>query len=349
MRRKPGLVFLFMPVFIINILFTGCSGKDVSKTLYDRTDFAMDTIVSQKVFGDKKGIVMEKAINRIRELESKFSMYIEGSDVYKINNNSGIAPVEASRETLDAINKSLYYSEISNGAYDLTIGPLVALWDISGGKTEVPSLADIQKALELVDYRKIIISGKQVMLEARGQAIDLGSLGKGIACDEVVNIYRENNISGIVSVGGNIGAVGSKPDGSPWVVGVRDPRGDAGDLIGTIKLKDMCAATSGDYERYFEKDGKRYHHIFDPATGFPSESGLISVTIVSRSGADCDALSTTCFVLGLEKSLNILGRFDAEAIFVDNDKNVYVTHGLKDYFKFSGAEKGYKLNFIQSE
>jgi thiamine biosynthesis lipoprotein len=131
-------------------------------------------------------------------------------------------------------------------------------------------------------------------------------------------------------------------------VGVRNPRGGANDIIGTVRLSDMCAATSGDYERFFEKDGIRYHHIFDAKTGFPADSGLISVTIISESGADCDALSTTCFLLGLVKSIELLKDINAEAIFVDDEKNVYITDGLKDNFEFRGSDKGFTMKNLQT-
>lgn len=336
-------------VILSALFFTGCSlsvGKGGQEP-FKETVFAMDTYVTQLIYRDEGEVVADKAFERVAELEDMFSLYIDNSDISKINANAGKQSVKVNEETIDALERTLHISNISGGAYDITIGPIVLLWDISNS-TKVPSNDAIEDTLKLVDYNDVVINDDEVMLNNKDQLLDFGSIGKGVACDEVVEIYNDAGVSGVASIGGTIGVVGTKDDGSLFKIGVRDPRGDANSRIGILSLKDTCVSTSGDYERYFISDDVRYHHIFDSATGYPSDSGLISSTVVTKSATDSDILSTATFVLGLDKSLELLKNNNAEGILIDEDKNVYVTSGLNGLFKFEGEQMGYKLIQLES-
>ena len=221
---------------------------------------------------------------------------------------------------------------MSAGAFDLTIAPLSSLWNFDSGVQKVPAEKDIQKALALVDYEKIQADSKTVTLK-KGQSLDLGAVGKGAACDAAKAYLEKSGVKGaVISVGGSILAYGKRNKlGDKWRVAVRHPR-EENAYIGVINLSEGFVSTSGDYEKYFEKDGKRYHHILDANTGYPADSGLASVTVLCKSGLLSDALSTACFILGEEKSKPLLDEYSAAAVFVDKDLNVS-TYGDIDFEK----------------
>ncbi|MCD8119365.1 MAG: FAD:protein FMN transferase [Lachnospiraceae bacterium] len=227
----------------------------------------------------------------------------------------------------------------SGGALDPTVGLLSQLWDIGGSNPRIPSEDEIAAVLPFTGYERLSLSGNLLSVPA-GMALDLGAVGKGIGCDAVGELLEAEDTvtAAVVSIGGSILTWGTKPDGTDWSVAIRDPRDEDG-YLGILKVTGTCyISTSGDYEKYFIEDGTRYCHILDPETGYPADSGLISVTVVCDSGLLSDALSTACFVLGYEDSLSLLSLYGAEAIFVDEDKNVYVTDGLADIFTLSADE-----------
>ena len=228
---------------------------------------------------------------------------------------------------------------------DITIHPLIQLWGIETEHPAVPKETDILQISETYDYSKIQVNSENhVLAENTGLSIDLGAVGKGIAADEVrmylerVNVAKgtelQNPVTGaVVAIGGTVLVYGNKPGNQSWQVGIRDPRGNQDEYLGYLTLKKTTVvSTSGDYEQYFEEDGVRYHHIFDPDTGYPASQNLMSVTVVCDSGIYSDGLSTACFVLGYETSLNLLEKYNAEAIFVTCDKDIYVTDGLYNDF-----------------
>ena len=204
-------------------------------------------------------------------------------------------------------------------------------WNIDGENTVIPSEAKIQAAKGKIDYKDIEVNKQSVKTNPKEVQVDLGALGKGIGADEAYEYLKnDEKITGaVIAVGGSVCVYGNKDDGSSWNVGIQDPRNEDGNMLGVVKTKEDCfVSTSGDYEKYIEKDGKRYHHILDSKTGYPSDSGLISVTIVCKSGIDSDGLSTACFALGIDKSKELLKEYEAEAIFVDKDYKVSVTDGI---------------------
>ena len=227
-------------------------------------------------------------------------------------------------------------SEKSGGKLDPTIGKLTRLWNIDGedSKEEIPDQKEIENLLKDIGYERIIQNDRNVTME-RNVSLDFGAVGKGIGCDEIDRLLKEDDAveGAVISVGGSILTYGEKEDGEPWTVAIADPRSEEGNYLGTLGIEgEKFISTSGDYEKYFIKDGERYHHILDPDTGYPAKSGLISTTVVCDSGLLSDGLSTACFILGREKAFHLLEEYGAEGILVDEDKNVYVTEGLKSSF-----------------
>lgn len=284
----------------------------------EKNTVAMGTIISQKVYGDYSAKHIEKITALINGLDGEISWRNENSSVAKLNAKKAVT----SAGVAAIVKKSLDVSESCGGAFDISVAPVVKLWNIGEEDERIPSDAEIKNALTDVDYSKIEINGNTVTL-AEGMEIDLGAVGKGAACDNVMTYLKASDVKGaVISVGGSILAYGSyNKKGYEWKIAVRHPRNDS-EYLGVISLSEGFVSTSGDYERYFEKDGKRYHHIVDAATGYPADSGLISVTVVCDSGLLSDALSTACFILGYEKSLPLLEKYSASAIFVDRDMKI---------------------------
>ena len=302
---------------------------DIQK--YTNTDFAMDTVVSETLYTTGKDLNATVG-DKIREIETGLLSWTdENSQIAKLNAASG-----ETAEVSDELQKIFQLAEDSGGAFDPTIGKIIRLWDIDGENPHVPEQSELDELLKDVGYEKVSLDGDKVTLE-KGATLDLGATGKGIGCDVVADFLKtQTEVSGmILNLGGSsVMAYGEKPDGSDWKVALTDPRDTEGDYLGAITLNGgEFLSTSGDYEKYFMEDGKRYHHILDPKTGYPVWNGLDSVTVICDSGLLADGLSTACFVLGMEDALKLLDKYDADAAFVDEDKNVYLTSGMKDRFE----------------
>nr|WP_208459744.1 FAD:protein FMN transferase [Clostridium botulinum] len=321
------------------LVFVGCNSKPEEPV--SRETYLMGTIISIKAYGKNADKAVQSSVDKISDIENKMSLNISTSEVNKINKNAGIAPVKVSKNTFDVIKASLIYSEKSKGSFDITVEPLVSLWGIGTDKARIPSKDEINNALILINYKDVVINEKEstVMLKRKGQAIDLGAIAKGYTADELKKILLNYNVSSaFLSLGGNVYVLGNKPDKTPWKIGVQNPLEPRGDYLGIVSVSDKSVVTSGNYERFFERNGKRYHHIFDTKTGYPAEKGLISVSIISDKSIDGDALSTSVYTLGLDEGKKLIESLKGvEAIFVTNDKKVYVTSGLKDVFKLTNT------------
>lgn len=337
---KPFLKKIYGFGLLVMILWLAGCGKNT--TCYQRTDTAMGTIVKETVYMEKDG---EDITAQIREqivaLENLFlSRRKDTSELYQINCHAGEAGgTEVSQSLWEMLIPLQEVSERSQGAFDITIGETVLLWDIdryalaTNEEVILPTPEQIAASLADTGYEKLKLQEGWISLPERMQ-LDLGAAGKGIACDQVLTfLTSQPQVTGaVISVGGSILTYGKKPDGKPWNVGIVDPQ-DTSAYIGGLRLEGQwCVSTSGDYERFVEVDGKRYHHIIDPDTGYPADAGLCGVTILSRSGLLSDALSTACFVLGYEKSLPLLEDFDAYGMFVDRQGNVLLTPGMERYY-----------------
>lgn len=287
-----------------------------------REFFAMDTFVSAKVKGFAAKDAAGGISTLVRELDSKqLSRYTSGSEISRINSE---AETVLSDEMRDYITELLEVGKMSGGKFDIALGAVSDLWSFNDSP-RVPSTDELTEALSRSGSDKLSLSGN-TLTRADGCIVDLGSAGKGIALDKVKSYLSDKKISSaVVSVGGSVLLYGK----GSFNVGVRDPWGEAGRSVMTVKLGAGCVSTSGSYERCFEQGGKRYHHILDPDTGLPVDNGLVSVTVISDSGLLSDALSTACFVLGAEGGAKLAAKYGCEAIFITEDKKVICTDGIK--------------------
>lgn len=304
----------------------------ISSVKDEKTFFSMGTLVTVKLSGKNASPCAEEIQNAIDGIDSSYlSWREEGSDVERINASAG-SDVSVSRETAAWISKALDICSVSGGKFDITLGKISELWNIDNGGGKVPDESDIESLLEKVGYSRVLVNETSVKC-GEGQSIDLGSVGKGIACDVTKDILKSCNIkNAVVSVGGSVLVYGKSA-----TVGITDPY-DTSSYMAVLKLKDKFISTSGDYQKYFELNGKKYHHIIDPSTGYPSKGELTSVTVISDSGLESDALSTACFVLGYKKSLGLLNQYNAEAVFIFKDKTVAVTDGIKKSFEIKNSD-----------
>jgi len=316
-------------------LSTGsCSAKPV-----DRTDLVLGTVCSVRVLDGGSGAALDAAFARLREIEASMSANADGTVIAAINDAAGRSPVAAPDDVRFVIDKALRYAELSGGAFDPTIGPIVKLWNIGLDGERIPSAAEIAAALPLVDYRTVRVddAAGTVFLPRAGMLLDLGAIAKGYAADEVARVLREKRVkAAVIDLGGNVMVMGKKPDGSPWRVGIQNPFDERGAHIGVASLRGgSTVVTSGVYERYFiGEDGVRYHHILAPSTGSPVRNGLMSVTIICDSSVDADGPSTTLFSLGLERGMALAESLDhVEAVFIDEDKRVYMSSGAAGSFR----------------
>lgn len=334
------------------VLTAGCAEKDQDEP-EQREVFAMDTAMVLTVYGEDAFRAANAAEEEIYRLDSLLSRTNEASKVSLLNSAGGkMVPVGVA--LCDLIQTATTYTELTEGAFDITIAPVVSAWGFTTDHYQVPDPEELETLLTYVGMEHVHLSGKSSASSGYenasldpGTQIDLGGIAKGYASDRLAAIFQEHEIPrALASLGGNVLAWGSKADGAAWRVGIQDPNApsDPNAYVGILQLTDAFAVTSGSYERFFVQDGKTYHHIIDPATGYPAESGLVSVTVVADSdagnGTMCDALSTALFVMGREEALDFWrsGACDFEMILVGQDGLVTVTAGLEDCFQ--AAEGG---------
>lgn len=294
---------------------------------YQATAVAMGTVINVRLFGPDGEKNSQLIIENINETEKALlSRNEKNSDVDRVNANPGTA-VSVSVETADIISKSVDVSKSCGGVFDITVGEVTKLWDFGGDKQHLPSENEITEKLNTARYSSIKVTDTTVRI-GEGQSLDLGAVGKGAACDRIKTLLSSTSTdSAVVSVGGSLLLYGKKD----FNIGIVNPENDQASM-GTLRLSDTFVSTSGNYEKFFEADGKKYHHILDATTGYPADSRLSSVTVICDSGLLSDALSTACYILGYSASLELLGEYDAQAVFIFKDKTVRVTDGIKDSF-----------------
>lgn len=309
------------------LLLTGCSGaKSSTQTDQDLTytDMLFDTVIKIQILDPADESILDGLKKLCEKYDTMLSTTNTDSELYKLNHANG-QPFTVSSETANLIQEGIHYSELSGGAFDLTIEPVSALWDFKADKPTVPSSDAIAQAVSHVDYTKVDIQDNTVTLEDPEAGIDLGAIAKGYIADQVKTYLKKQGIKhAIINLGGNVDVIGTKPDGSKYNIGIQKPFDESGEAITSVQLKDQTVVTSGIYERYFKKNGKLYHHILDPRTGYPCENNLYSVSIITDSSTKADALSTTCFLLGYEKGMELIQSMDGvEAIFITDDEKVH--------------------------
>lgn len=328
-------------VFCAAALILPISSCQKNKNSFEKQDFLMDTVLTQKIYGDGD---FEKAANDVysalRECEKKFSAFDEGSEIYKIN-QSGSKAVSATKETLEFINACLDYSKKdADDGFDISVLPLSSIWKTAISDGKLPKESDIKAAAAMVDDSKITIDMQNnTVTLPKGMGLDLGALAKGAALEKAAKIYEQNKVVGaICSLGSSAMLLyGSKPDGSSFKIGLRDPFGQAENLA-VLSLDNCVVSTSGGYERFAEIDGKKFHHIIDPKTGYPSDSDIACVTVVGEDGLLCDYLSTKLFLEGFDNAVKIAKDSDLAVVLVSNEKKVFVSQKLNDKFELKGTE-----------
>jgi len=280
--------------------------------------------------------IIEKAVQRVYDIDDSMSAYKYDSDVSKISRMAGLGMQVVHKDTFDLIKKAVEFGALSNGAFDITMRPMIELWGVNKKENYIPSNFEIQETLKLVNYKDILLDENNcsVALKNPGQSIDLGGIAKGYAADEVKRILLENGItSAIINLGGNVVTIGEKLPGQEWTVGIQNPLSPTGEYLGVLSATNKTIVTSGSNEQFFIKDGVRYHHILDPRTGSPAQSELLSATAICSSSTDADAITTAIFILGPEESIELLRQLEVESIFVTKELSIMVSNGLVGNFK----------------
>ena len=342
-----------MPAAFYLLSFSGCSQQDrmfkESRVLMDT--YCTITIVSPSEEKAKEAI--ESGFNEIQKLDTYLNNFSPDSEISAISGSAGIKPVRVSSETLELIEKTIGISELTNGAFDPTIAPVLKLWKFSGrpASPTIPPDAAIKDALKLVDYRKIHINKKtsEIFLQKKGMELDLGGIAKGYAADKAIEAIKAKGItSALVSIAGDIRGYGFSTTGKTWRVGIQDPRPENPDserpwedIFAALYLKNSAISTAGDYQRFLIKNGKRYHHIIDPANGYPSDSGLISVSVIAPEGYIADGVDTAILIMGADKGMKLLNAKGLDGVLVDSQKRVFITKNLKD--KIEILHKNYQV------
>ncbi len=332
-RSQPGrhLAKLFL-VLILITAFVGYGYQKLRKDPITKSDFLLNTFVSVTIYDSQDERLLDGCMELCREYERIFSRTIENSEVSRLNNRKpGENKVQVSPAAAELIQKGLEYSALSGGAFDITIEPVSSLWDFSGGSQAVPDEEALKKGASLVDYRQAAVEGNCVIFSSPDTRIELGAIAKGYIADKIKEYLAGKGVkSALINLGGNVLCIGERPDKTPFKIGLQKPFQDRRETAAILSIADQSVVTSGIYERCFERDGKFYHHILNPADGFPYDNGLLSVTIVSPCSADGDALSTVCFSLGLEKGMALINRIpQTYAYFITKDYQIHCSNGAE--------------------
>lgn len=349
--KKLGYV-LVVAVALFQLVCCGRVQEQQGKVTDDSSYiFTMGTVFEIRVFSDDANSVIQEAEQELYACDKLISWRREGSlaDQFNTKHEADVSEISQVIETALEISRS------SGGAFDLTVLPLSVLWDFDRmgdsdfdiSEMKVPDSSFIMEALEKVDYTQLHYDTESGMLTTENTDIhiELGAIGKGYAIEKARKVLKDSGVvGGLISAGSSICVYGTKNDGTDFRVALRDPRGDENSAIGILSLTDTTISTSGDYERYFEQDGIRYHHILDPRTGYPADSGLMQVTIICEDSVLGDALSTACFVLGLDEGMKLAADYGVLAIFVDKDKHIWYNNSdILNIFEFIGKNSGYVL------
>jgi thiamine biosynthesis lipoprotein len=342
------LIRVITILYSISSLFIGCSSisPDVKEQqlssdppeFITKSDFLLNTVVSINLYDKQEEALIDGCFDLIRKYETIYSRTDQSSELYALNH--GISPLieqsahrftySLSEELADILKPALAYSELTGGAFDLTIAPITSLWDFQAAEPALPGDKDLAQAIALVDYKNVQLSDHTINFAKEGIGIDLGAIAKGYIADRVKEYLLANGVqSAMINLGGNILCVGSKPDHSPFHIGIQKPYADRNETIAVMELTDLSVVSSGVYERFFELDGRSYHHILNPKTGYPYDNGIISVTIISEKSVDGDGLSTSCFALGLEKGLQLIESLpNTYAVFITDDYELHYSSGF---------------------
>lgn len=331
-RRKKTAAAAALPlVWAAVLLLSGCARKIEPIT---KSSFMLNTFVTVTLYDSDDPDILNGCLKLCQSYENVFSRTIEGSEIYQLNHRpAGTKTAEVTEDVAALLKKGLYYSQVSDGDFDITVEPLTSLWNFSSDAHVVPEAAAIEAAREKVGWKNLELTGSTVTFHSPDTAIDLGAIAKGYIADRMKDYLLEHGVkSAVINLGGNVLCVGSRPDGKPFKIGLQKPYADRNETIATLNIDGMSVVSSGVYERHFVKDGINYHHILNPKDGYPYQNGLVSVTIISDLSVDGDGLSTTCFSMGLEKGMALLDSVEgAYGVFITEDYEVHYSEGAEQF------------------
>ena len=303
-----------------------------------RSEYVLWTQCTLTLYDHPEPSTLDEAFRRLHELDRRLGVNAPGSELDAVSDSAGRAPVAVDSDVVAVISEALHLSEISGGLFDPTVGPLMLAWKMNTENGAIPAPADLARARGLVNWRDVVVDPKArtIYLRRPGMRLDAGALLKGYAADEAVRILRARGVrSAIVDLGGDIYAMGSRPDGSPWRIGIQNPDATVGQSLGVVRVVSKSVVSSGSYEHFFIQNGKRYHHIMDTRTGFPVDNGLDQVTVITDSSMDADGLGLTLFCLGPKEGLALARLQGIDAIMVTRDRQIYATEGARRIFSLS--------------
>jgi FAD:protein FMN transferase len=327
----------FTLFFTLVVLLSGCSSLNPGWS--EQSEIVLGTLSQIRIHSNDMlsgDDAVQEAFNRVLEIDERMSYMQPDSQISQINSSAGTLPVTVTDDTLYLIEEGLRQHESTGGRFHIGLGSLIDLWGIGSEEPSIPEPEEIRETLNAIDIEHINVSGSQVLIRESGTSVHLGGMAKGYAVDEAVRILRDMGVtSGYVNFGGDVYALGSKPDGDQWSVGIKEPVVGSFDLVGRIIISDRSVVTSGDYERFIsDESGRHYHHILDPATGYPTDNELVSVTIVSDTSLKGDILSTASLVMGLDAGYaHILETPDTEGLLITRSGDIYLTPGLAGIFE----------------
>lgn len=342
-------VFLLLGYYNVTNGFKNNSYKNSVTTGTEpisKSNFLLNTVVTITIYDSNDTKIIDGAMDEISKYEKIYSRTLETSEVYKLNNRTLQSKTDQensyviSDELTDILKKGLYYSKLTNGKFDITIAPVSSLWDFTSDNPVVPDKDDINNAISNVGYQNVNLVDNIITLNNNKTSFDLGAIAKGYIADKVKEYLLSQGVeSAMINLGGNVLCVGEKLTGEPFRVGIQKPFADRNEIVATMEINDKSVVSSGIYERCFTSNGKLYHHILDPKTGYSYKNNLISVTIISPLSADGDGLSTSCFALGLEEGMKLINSLeDVQAIFITDDYELHYSEGFFDKIKVTEVQ-----------
>lgn len=337
-KNKYITLICSITIIVIVIIIAIIQSKEPKDLRIARSNFKLNTIVEITVYSDKDAELIDECFALCDKYEAIFSRTQNTSELYQLNASSnqlnGSSSIPVSEDLAELITIGLHYGEISNGLMDISIAPVSSLWNFTSEQKSIPKQGDIQAALPKVGYQNISIANNEITRKNAGIELDLGAIAKGYIADQIKEFLLEEGVtSAIINLGGNLLCIGEKPDGSAFQIGIKKPFEEQNTIAAVVELRDWSAVSSGIYERYFKLDNKLYHHILNPKTGYPFETDLLAVTILSKNSVDGDCLSTTCMGLGLEKGMELIDSIpDIYAAFITNDGKLHYSKGFLDTF-----------------
>ncbi len=346
-QRRKAIQFFFIVIVFSTLALFSCTKREIKEPV-SQSELLLGTVSRITLYDKQDEDIFKKGFERIQEIEERMDFHTTTSEIARINERGYSEPVKVSADTFLVVERALEMARLSGGAFDPTVGPLVEAWGIGGDNPRRPPQEEIDHLLQLIDYSKVTLNPDELTigLLKEGMQLDLGGIAKGYAADEVAKVLKESGVnSAIINLGGNVLTVGEKPDGTHWRIGIQNPHTERGGHAMIVNVDEKTVVTSGPYERYAELDGVIYHHILDTQSGYPVESDLLSVTIITEESLYADALSTTLYSLGLKEGLALIDSLDnVEAIFIDTNNTIYLSKGFEEgLYPYSVTDPQFKI------